>query len=151
MIFIENNFISTSDCDYLVDLYKKNQNLSFQYVRTRPLFLTDLTDETANKVIDKIRSYAENLEKCSLTVDTAQIVCWPVGSFMDRHLDPATDVFAGLIYLNDDYHGGHTGFVDREVKPEKGKFVIFYNSILEHWVTDVEMNERFVLATWLVK
>lgn len=151
MIFTENNFISDSDCDYLIDLYKKNQNLSFQYVRTRPLSLSDLNDKTANDAIDKVRSYAENLEKSSLVVDTAQIVCWPVGSYMHRHLDPDTDVFAGLIYLNDDYCGGCTGFVDREVKPEKGKFVIFYNSLLEHWVTEVEMNERFVLATWLTK
>jgi hypothetical protein len=151
MIFIENNFVSNNDCDYLIDLYRKNQSLSFQYAHTRPLSLPELNDKIVNDLIDKIRCFAENIEKCSLIVDTAQIVNWPVGAYMERHLDPATDVFAGLIYLNDNYLGGNTGFIDREIKPEKGKFVIFYNSMLEHWVTEVEINERFVLAVWLVK
>jgi hypothetical protein len=151
MIFTENNFISADDCDYLIDLYKKNQSLSFQHGHTKPLSLNESTDKIAKDLVDKIRHYAENIEKCNLTVDTAQIVRWPIGSFMNKHLDPSTDVFAGLIYLNDDYLGGHTGFIDREIKPEKGKFVIFYNSVLEHWVTEVKTNERFVLAVWLVK
>ena len=72
---------------------------------------------------------------------------------MRPHIDPSRsdqepDLFAAVLYLNDDYTGGHTAFEDYEVKPETGKLLVFSNSIYEHHVTKVEGTERFVLSIW---
>ena len=37
------------------------------------------------------------------------------------------DVFAAMLYLNDDFSGGHTIFEELEVKPKTGKLIIFSN------------------------
>jgi hypothetical protein len=150
MIVITDHFISDDDCDYLISLYEKNQDLIFQYRNTYPIALFNLNDSRANLTIEQIKIYAEHLSNQSLVVSNAEIVKWPVGSYMDKHIDPSTDVFAGLVYLNDDYDGGYTSFIGKEIQPKKGSFVIFHNSILEHWVTEIEKNERFTLAVWLI-
>jgi hypothetical protein len=151
MIYIEDSFISNYDCDYLISVYKKNQNLAFEWRDTHPISIFDLNDEVANNLSRKMKNYAEDLVKHDLHADTAEIVKWPVGSYMGPHIDPHGDVFAGLIYLNDDYSGGCTGFIDTVVTPRKGRFLIFYNSILEHWVTEIQDRDRFTFAIWLVQ
>ena len=88
-----------------------------------------------------------------MIVDYAGIVRWPVGTFMKPHIDPhrpdqEPDLFAAVLYLNDDYTGGHTGFEECEVKPEMGKLLVFSNSIYKHHVTKIEGTERFALNIW---
>ena len=78
---------------------------------------------------------------------------WPVGTFMKPHIDPhrpdqEPDLFAAVLYLNDDYIGGHTGFEECEVKPETGKLLVFSNSIYKHHVTKIKGVERFALNIW---
>mgnify|MGYP003312979447 FL=1 len=58
------------------------------------------------------------------------------------------DIFAAMLYLNDDYTGGHTCFEHMEVKPEKGKLIVFSNAEYLHYVSQVEKSERFVLSFW---
>jgi len=81
------------------------------------------------------------------------VVRWPVGTFMKPHIDPhrpdqEPDLFAAVLYLNDDYTGGYTGFEECEVKPETGKLLVFSNSIYKHHVTKIEGTERFALNIW---
>ena len=59
------------------------------------------------------------------------VVRWPVGTFMRPHIDPyranqEPDLFAAVLYLNDDFVGGHTAFEEYEVKPETGKLHCFF-------------------------
>ena len=61
------------------------------------------------------------------------------------------DVFAAMLYLNDDFTGGFTCFEDFEVKPEIGKLIVFSNSQYLHYVSKVEGVERFVLSFWYNK
>ena len=70
---------------------------------------------------------------------------------MDPHKDPGNDVFAALIYLNDDYVGGETCFENTKVIPETGKLVIFSNHDLLHSVNMVKQNIRYTLALWFTK
>ncbi len=83
------------------------------------------------------------------------VVRWPVGTFMKPHLDDNNkhnpDIFAAMLYLNDDYSGGHTCFEHMEVKPEVGKLIIFSNAHYLHYVSKVEDSERFVLSFWYNK
>ena len=94
---------------------------------------------------------------CKTFDDTAKldyvgVVRWPVGTFMKPHLDDNNkhnpDIFAAMLYLNDDYSGGHTCFEHMEVKPEVGKLIIFSNAHYLHYVSKVEESERFVLSFW---
>ena len=70
---------------------------------------------------------------------------------MDPHKDYKGDVFAALIYLNDDYSGGETCFENTKVIPETGKLVIFSNNDLIHSVNMVKENARYTLALWFRK
>ena len=36
------------------------------------------------------------------------------------------DVFAAMLYLNDDFEGGSTVFEHMEVKPETGKLIVIF-------------------------
>ena len=76
----------------------------------------------------------------------------PVGTFMKPHVDDNNihnpDVFAAMLYLNDDFEGGHTLFEQYDIKPEVGKLIVFSNSQLLHYVSKVEDSERFVLSFW---
>ena len=57
------------------------------------------------------------------------VVRWPVGTFMKPHVDDNNvhnpDVFAAMLYLNDDFVGGHTLFEQYDIKPEVGKLIVF--------------------------
>ena len=53
-----------------------------------------------------------------------------------------------MIYLNDDFNGGHTGFENFEIVPKTGQLCIFSNSHYLHYVNKVEDAERFVLSFW---
>ena len=50
-----------------------------------------------------------------------------------------------MLYLNDDFDGGSTMFEDIEVKPEKGKLIIFSNSQHLHYVSKVERGRKICL------
>jgi hypothetical protein len=87
-----------------------------------------------------------------IILDYVGVVRWPVGTFMKPHFDKndvhGPDVFAAMLYLNDDYVGGCTVFDHFECKPETGKLLIFSNSEYLHSVSKVEENERYVLSFW---
>ncbi len=87
-----------------------------------------------------------------IVLDYVGVVRWPSGTFMKPHFDKndihGPDVFAAMLYLNDDFSGGHTCFEDFDVAPEPGKLIIFSNSQYLHHVNKVEDGERFVLSFW---
>ena len=108
-------------------------------------------EELFNRVINNVTNRCKTFES-EITLDYVGVVRWPIGTFMKPHVDDNNvhrpDVFAAMLYLNDDFKGGSTVFEDIEVKPEKGKLVIFSNSQHLHYVSKVEQAERFVLSFW---
>ena len=108
-------------------------------------------EELFNRVINNVTNRCKTFES-EITLDYVGVVRWPIGTFMKPHVDDNNvhrpDVFAAMLYLNDDFEGGSTIFEDIEVKPEKGKLVIFSNSQHLHYVSKVEQAERFVLSFW---
>ena len=137
----EKNFLSKSECEYLINFYKKNINSTFQHRDTYPLLLNH--DHITYKILTKCETINKNI-----ILDEQQIVKWPVGSYMLPHVDPISDCFASLVYLNDDYKGGETHFKDKKIVPERGKLIIFSNSLLEHWVSPIGKKDRYTLALW---
>ena len=104
------------------------------------------------KVVDKVTTICKSFDDRA-NLDYVGVVRWPIGTFMNPHYDNSSkdgiyDIFAAMLYLNDDFSGGHTGFEDMEITPKVGKLVIFSNSQFKHHVTKVEDAERFVLSFW---
>ena len=158
LLYIEENFISPSECQELIDLSKANKEEIPYGNETRggDTFLTTLDgiyfDEGKNSVVERVTNLCKNFDD-RVVIDYAGVVRWPVGTFMKPHIDPhrpnqEPDLFAAVLYLNDDFTGGYTGFEEYEVKPETGKLLLFSNSIYKHHVTKIEGVERFALSIW---
>ena len=108
-------------------------------------------DELFKTVVHEVTHLCKGFDS-DIILDYVGVVRWPVGTFMKPHFDKndihGPDVFAAMLYLNDDFDGGSTVFEHIEVKPETGKLVIFSNSQYLHHVSKVEKSERYVLSFW---
>lgn len=158
MIYIEKNFLDIHQCNNIIQLYKKLSHLTKKHRDTFPLclfsegyfeeYLFDFPEVIA--IINKIEQICLSYND-SIKFDTCEIVKWPIGSKMNPHFDPPGDVFACLVYLNDDYSGGKTCFENFEVIPEIGSLVIFSNNTLLHWVEEIKDSDRYTLALWFIE
>ena len=104
------------------------------------------------QVVDKVTTICKSFDDRA-NLDYVGVVRWPIGTFMNPHYDNSSkdgiyDIFAAMLYLNDDFSGGHTGFENFELTPKAGQLCIFSNSQYKHHVTKVEDAERFVLSFW---
>ena len=158
LIYVEENFISPSECQELIDISKSNKE-EIPYgdeSRGGNTYLTTLDgiyfESQENNVVDKVTNLCKTFDDRVL-IDYAAVVRWPVGTFMKPHIDPSRpgqepDLMAAVLYLNDDFTGGCTRFDDYEIKPETGKLLVFSNSIYKHHVSKIEGAERFALSIW---
>ena len=116
-----------------------------------PIDMNSTTDELFGGVINYVTNRCKTFES-EIVLDYVGVVRWPIGTFMKPHVDDNNvhrpDVFAAMLYLNDDFKGGSTVFENIEIKPKRGKLVIFSNSQHLHYVSKVEEAERFVLSFW---
>ena len=108
-------------------------------------------DELFKTVVHGVTDLCKTFDP-DIILDYVGVVRWPVGTFMKPHFDKndvhGPDVFAAMLYLNDDFEGGSTVFDHMDVKPETGKIIVFSNSQYLHHVSKVEGNERYVLSFW---
>ena len=162
--YIEENFISSDECQRLIDFAdaNKKENVSRDDVYSTEIEWIDhgatyygnnvdpVTAESDDDAVIKVTEKCKTFADCELIY--AGVVRWPVGTFMKPHFDKndvhGEDVFAAMLYLNDDFNGGSTIFEHMEVKPETGKLIIFSNSQYLHHVSKVDTNERYVLSFW---
>jgi len=158
LIYVEENFISPNECQELIDISKSNKE-EIPYgdeSRGGNTYLTTLDgiyfESQENNVVDKVTNLCRTFDD-RVVIDYAAVVRWPKGTFMKPHIDPSRpgqepDLMAAVLYLNDNFTGGCTGFEEYEIKPETGKLLVFSNSIYKHHVTKIEGAERFALSIW---
>jgi len=170
LIYIEENYITPEECQKFIQLSKDNQK-PIPYgdpTRGGDTYLTNVEwknhgasyhggnidvviPSLEDKVVSSINALCKSFDN-SAELDYVGVVRWPVGTFMKPHVDDNNvhnpDVFAAMLYLNDDFEGGHTLFEQYDIKPEVGKLIVFSNSQLLHYVSKVEDSERFVLSFW---
>jgi len=142
IIFIKDNFITKQDCDWAIETYKKNQHKAKSFRDVYPL-------EVPIRFLPKLNKQSFELNRSQ--VDWAEIVRWPIGSHQSLHFDNAKDntTLASIVYLNDDYDGGHTYFEnDIVVTPKQGRALFFDGKYFKHGVNTVSGSERFVVAAW---
>jgi len=156
MIHIHEELLSEEQCDELIAFYNKNSNRiepyeSTQTIRLRPFKHDPFIFSILNR-IDKLCKSFWLPPSYTITLQNMELVRWPVGSYKGEHIDNPEDVFAVIVYLNDDYEGGETFFTPTLViKPETGKGVIFSNSKYAHSVPEVKNKDRYTLALWYTK
>jgi len=152
MLYLKEEFLTKDECCDLIKFYNHNILKTFKHRDTFPLKLIN-PDQNINLIVSKITSLCEQLSDLDIVLDNCEIVRWPCGSFQDSHYD-GDDVFAVIVYLNDEYIGGETCFEFDgiiEVKPKIGKCLIFSNSKHLHWVQKIKLGTRYTLACWFIK
>ena len=183
LIYIEENFISPSDCKKLIDYadmvavghqedtvppgepQEDDYDYAGHYARQDEkldsaqyqghadfIDMKGNTDELYNNVVHKVTRICKLFDDIS-NPDYVGVIKWTPGTFMKPHYDSSAkdgiyDLFAALLYLNDDFTGGHTGFEDFDITPIAGKLVIFSNSQHKHHVTRVVGADRYALSFW---
>ena len=171
LIYIEENFISPDECQKFFDLSLLNKDNEMPYgdeSRGGDTYLTTVdwknygavyyggdvnttVPSLDHEVVTRVNSICKNFDS-DANLDYVGVVRWPIGTFMKPHVDDNNvhnpDMFAAMLYLNNNFSGGHTCFENFEVKPEPGKLIIFSNSHYLHYVNKVESAERFVLSFW---
>jgi len=142
------------ECQYLVNLYKKNIHLCGKWQGTYPLSLVYLKNEDnilVKNIAEKLCNIASEIYQNKLTVEVVEIVRWPKYSRKDCHKDTNRDttVLASITYLNSNYAGGRTIFENNlKIEPIIGKTIFFDGRNIEHSVEEVFDGERYTLAIW---
>lgn len=118
--------------------------------------LGDLLVDISTRIQDVIESAYDKKVK----EDGVTICRWYSGMEQPPHADDMTNTevkglehrkFGAIIYLNDDYEGGHTYYpnYDFEITPEAGKLAIHLGDPDHlHGVTKVEGNTRYTIASF---
>ena len=133
--------------------FKFDSNYGAKYLggNVDPVDLTHSKDEFFSNVIMDVTRRCKTFDD-NIKLQYVGVVRWPIGTFMKPHIDDNNvhepDVFAAMLYLNDNFTGGSTLFKDIEIKPKPGKLIIFSNHEHLHYVSEVGGAERFVLSFW---
>ena len=146
-VFLQDNFLTAKECKELIKLYKACPTPG-RFNTTYPM---SLTIGQLPKLEEKINKIGMHLNKS--VIDWFQIVKWPSpNSGKEVHQDTASDktTLSSIIYLNDNYDGGHTFFKDgTSFAPVKGRAIFFDGNYYEHGVSSLDKNDRYTVAIWM--
>lgn len=163
-------FISKEDCEYLVeeaifsDLWQGggsefwdgrviNYNTMLRHDRNAAIIMLDANIRCGQKIKELY-----NLDE--IYSDTLQIIRWFPGMEQPPHADDMsnTDIvgfdhraFGSIIYLNDNYSGGHTYYpnFDVEITPKAGTLALHPGDPEHlHGVTKIEEGMRYTIASF---
>jgi prolyl 4-hydroxylase len=174
------NFLTNEECDKIIELSKGNMFSSKVYSQNEDLYdnkirisqqtwLND-NDSFIKDLSNKIKSYTNTNNNY---LEELQVVNYKPGGFYKPHYDACVGnkttcermnkegprYLTVLIYLNDNFEGGETIFpkINKSVKPEKGKAVIFQNvddngAIINqalHGGEPVKNGEKWIANKWI--
>ena len=157
-ILIVDNFLSSSECDELIELYKNDNS---PVVRDSPFWYgrgrwPEYTEHQTYKLITERQRLSEEFFNKKFEIINLHLMIWNVGHKMRPHSDYGAQnefpnrEYASIIYLNDDYEGGNLvipelKFVNR---PKKGQLVTFAGGKLFHGVTTITKGTRYTSICW---
>lgn len=164
-------FLPLDKCQYLITAairanawesgggeFWDNRVLNYASLKEFDYVAADIMLE-ANVLCKDAIKQAYNLEK-EVYSDIIQVVRWFEGMSQPPHADDMTDtdvtgfshrVFGSIIYLNDNYSGGHTYYPNfgEEVIPEAGKLAVHPGDPKHlHGVTTIEGGTRYTVASF---
>ena len=139
---IIDNFLDDEECYQLISSAEgKPWNKEFHGQES-----TGVTDQI--DLWGRLNSVAKKLNNSR--IDWWQTVKWKPGTQMPFHIDTGKEdtTLASIIYLNNDYVGGDTLFLDIGVSPRRGRALFFDGMFYRHAVGRIESGQRYVIATW---
>jgi len=174
------NFLTNEECDKIIELSKGNMFSSKVYSQNEDLYdnktrisqqcwLND-NDLFIKDITDKVKSYTNTHNNY---FEDLQVVNYQPGGFFTPHYDACVGnktncermnkegprYLTVLFYLNDNFEGGETIFpkINKLVKPEKGKAVIFQNvdnngviiTQALHGGEPVKNGEKWIANKWI--
>lgn len=165
------NFLSKEDCEYLInsavsiDLWEgagykfwDNRITNYSTFLKHDKHAANILLDTNNRSMNKIKE--EYGIGYPLYSDSIQIVRWFEGMDQGPHADDMSDTeamghghrsFGSVIYLNDNYIGGHTYYsnFNIEVVPKTGSFAFHpADPKHSHGVTKIENSTRYTIASF---
>ena len=144
-IMVQDNFISTKECDEIIriseeqSVYERslvellNEDGTAEKSAVRTSFSAVLKNDQNNPVISSIYHKAAELAHVSINqMEAIQCVRYAAGQEYKAHFDGDQvnkRIKTILVYLNDDFEGGETSFteINVNIKPKKGSVLVFYN------------------------
>ena len=158
ILYLEDDFITAEQSNNIINFYNNHITKSYVYHNgfnnvSYPLnILNQYKDQNIlNTSVDRILKLCKGFV-CDVKLDNLEIVKRSPSSSMNYHVDNVVgDVLSGIVYLNDNYSGGSTGFESFQVEPKVGRLIIFSNSYYRHCVNEVKDNDRYTLSSWFVK
>jgi len=174
------NFLTNEECDKIIELSKGNMFSSKVYSQNEDLYdnktrisqqcwLND-NDSFIKDISDKVKSYTNTHNNY---LEELQVVNYQPGGFFTPHYDACVGnnsycermndkgarYLTVLFYLNDNFEGGETIFpkINKLVKPEKGKAIIFQNvdnngviiTQALHGGEPVKNGEKWIANKWI--
>ena len=166
------NFISKEECNYLIDTVKNIetwQEAASDYWSNRTLNAINIynnIDPEAGKLLHSIQERVKNsilslYREEVIYPDLFEMVRWFPETELPPHVDDMTDAegyewfhhrhYGSVIYLNDDYVGGHTFYPNHNVEiiPKAGTLTLHPGDPNHlHGVTKVEGSIRYTIASF---
>ena len=158
IIQVYDKFLASDECTYLISFYEKNKDKSVSFKGEneglQPRWPLNIIENWTEFIFLQNKLNQKSLYVNNSVLDYVQIVKWPIGSKQFSHYDVAHEhtTLASIIYLNDNFSGGETYFTDGMMfLPRQGRLILFDGQYFEHGVSDVNTNERYVVAAWYKK
>jgi hypothetical protein len=168
--FTKEEMLSRDECEYLVwlaettknwpistDEFWSHRNLGLLTDIPRHKFQSIATAKLVLSVHQKIKEFVSKSFNTECYADQIGIVRWTPGSYQMPHIDEQdgfSRVAGCVVYLNDDYQGGHTyyPYYGKSHIPKTGK-VFAHSSGMSHLhgVTKILGKTRYTIAsTWSI-
>lgn len=151
MLIEKENFISNEFCNYLIKYHNINPHDSTH--RNTSIIECETQSAKGNFafkfLLKKLNFFVENIMKDTF-INYSQIVKWPTGEYQGEHIDFHYHTATSVLYLNDEYEGGHTVVDDKIIEPKKGKIILFEGNKTRHKVLPITFGTRYTNTTWYV-
>ena len=145
-VVIQDKFLNKNQCKRLINFYN-SQPHKFKFNTTIPLNINKIGPQFLK---DKINQAGRDINNS--VIDWFEIVKWPspnIGKALHRDIVSASTVLSSIIYLNDNYEGGHTYFEDGTTfAPLTGRAIFFDGQYYCHGVSSISKGPRYTIATW---
>lgn len=169
--FTKDGVLSSDECEYLVwlaetttqwsntpDVFWEERNSSLLHDVPRHRFASVETAKLVLSIHQKIKEFVTKSFGAECYADQIGIVRWPPGSYQMPHIDNASGysrICGSILYLNDDYDGGHTyyPYYGRAHTPKTGTLFAHDSGMSHlHGVTQVFGKTRYTISsTWSVQ
>ena len=147
-VYILKNFLSNKECD---KYFKMIDDIGYN---AKPIPWEERAVEiTTDPIVDKVTKYINERFNLNLIVEQAETQNHNINSYSVFHVHDHEVrkhiVYNSLLYLNDNFEGGH--YLTKngiKLKPEKGMLTFFNGQKIYHGVEKVLKNDRKTLIFW---